>query len=71
MRADRQQLPACRWTATRLRQLPPEQRQAILRAAAVLAELTAFEAFGDDDFMCGLRAVGRKPPPHMPGRPVR
>lgn len=46
-----------RWTATELRKLPPEQRDAILEAAAALAEedyctnpqLTAFEAFGEDD----------------------
>ncbi len=46
-----------RWTAAELRKLPPEQRDAILEAAAALAEseyrndpaLTAFEAFGKDD----------------------
>lgn len=46
-----------RWTAAELRKLPPEERDAILEAAAVLAEkeyrnnpeLTAFEAFGKDD----------------------
>jgi hypothetical protein len=46
-----------RWTATELRKLPPAQRDAILEAAATLAEedyrndpqLTAFEAFGKDD----------------------
>jgi hypothetical protein len=46
-----------RWTASELRKLPPEQRGAILEAAAALAtedyrndpELTAFEAFGTDD----------------------
>jgi acyl-CoA reductase-like NAD-dependent aldehyde dehydrogenase len=46
-----------RWTATELRKLPPEQRDAIMEAAAALAEeeyhinaeLTAFEAFGKDD----------------------
>lgn len=45
------------WTASELRKLPPEQRDAILRAAAELAAedyhndpaLTAFEAFGKDD----------------------
>jgi hypothetical protein len=45
------------WTAAELRQLPPEQRDAILAAAAALAEeeyrtdaaLTAFEAFGEAD----------------------
>jgi len=46
-----------RWTAAELRQLPPAERDAILAAAAALAEteyrtnpeLTAFEAFGKDD----------------------
>lgn len=46
-----------RWTASELRKLPPDQRDAILAAAAALAEqeyrtnreLTAFEAFGKDD----------------------
>ena len=46
-----------RWTAAELRKLPPAQRDAILEAAAALAEkdyrndapLTAFEAFGKDD----------------------
>lgn len=46
-----------RWTATELRRLPPAERDAILaRQAADLAdeyrnnpELTAFEAFGDED----------------------
>jgi acyl-CoA reductase-like NAD-dependent aldehyde dehydrogenase len=46
-----------RWTAAELRKLPPDQRDAILQAAAALAEeeyrtnpeLTAFEAFGKDD----------------------
>jgi hypothetical protein len=46
-----------RWTAAELRELPPEQRDAILAEAAALAEefyrndpeLTAFEAFGKDD----------------------
>jgi acyl-CoA reductase-like NAD-dependent aldehyde dehydrogenase len=45
------------WTAAELRKLPPDQRDAILQAAAALAEeeyrnnpeLTAFEAFGKDD----------------------
>ena len=48
---------ARRWTAAELRKLPPEQRDAILEAAAALAEedyrndaeLTAFEAFSKDD----------------------
>ena len=46
-----------RWKASELRKLPPEQRDAILEAAAILAEddyrndrdLTAFEAYGKDD----------------------
>ena len=46
-----------RSTATELRKLPPKQRDAILEAAAALAErdyhdnveLTAFDAFGKDD----------------------
>jgi acyl-CoA reductase-like NAD-dependent aldehyde dehydrogenase len=46
-----------RWTAAEVRRLPPDQRDAILEAAAALAEeeyrtnpeLTAFEAFGKDD----------------------
>jgi hypothetical protein len=46
-----------RWTASELRKLSPEQRDAILEAAAIRAEedyrndreLTAFEAFGKDD----------------------
>jgi hypothetical protein len=46
-----------RWTAAELRQLPPPERDAILKAAAELAEgeychnpeLTAFEAFGPED----------------------
>lgn len=46
-----------RWTAAELRKLPPEQRDAIMEAAAALAaedhrnnpELTAFEAFDKDD----------------------
>ncbi len=49
--------PLKRWKASELRKLPPEQRDAILEAAAALAEeeyrqnrgLTAFEAFGKDD----------------------
>lgn len=48
---------ARRWTAAELRRLPKEQRDAVLEAAAALAEseyrsnrdLTAFEAFGTDD----------------------
>jgi hypothetical protein len=46
-----------RWTAAELRKLPAAERDAILAAAAALAEadyrndpaLTAFEAFGKDD----------------------
>jgi hypothetical protein len=46
-----------RWTAAELRQLPFEEREAILAEAAALAEaeyrgnpeLTAFEAYGKDD----------------------
>jgi hypothetical protein len=46
-----------RWTATELRKLPASERDAIMEAAAALAEteyrtnpeLTAFEAFGKDD----------------------
>jgi hypothetical protein len=46
-----------RWTAVALRKMPLRQRNAILRAAAKLAEgeyrnnpeLVAFEAFGKDD----------------------
>ena len=46
-----------RWTASELRKLPREQRDAIMEASAALAEgdyrndtaLTAFEAFGKDD----------------------
>ena len=45
------------WTAAELRKLPPDQRDAILAAAAALAEdlyrndpqLTDFEAFGEED----------------------
>jgi hypothetical protein len=46
-----------RWTAAELRRLPPDQRQAILEAAAARAEvdyrddpeLTAFDAYGKED----------------------
>jgi hypothetical protein len=49
--------PGRRWTATELRKLPPAQRDAILAEQAALLEdeyrhdpeLTAFEAFGDED----------------------
>jgi hypothetical protein len=45
------------WTATELRKLPASERDAILEAAAALAddiyrtdpELTDFEAFGEED----------------------
>jgi hypothetical protein len=45
------------WSAAELRRLPPDQRDAVLAEAAALAEpdyrddaeLTAFEAFGEDD----------------------
>lgn len=57
MKTDNIAPPARRWTAIELRRLPKEQRDAILEAAAALAEaeyrsnaeLTAFEAFGKDD----------------------
>jgi hypothetical protein len=50
-----------RWTVAELRRLPPHERDAILEAAAALAEeeyrnnpeLTAFEAFGKDDLYGG------------------
>jgi len=46
-----------KWTAAELRKLPPQERDAILQAAAAKAEriyrtkpdLTDFEAFGEDD----------------------
>jgi hypothetical protein len=46
-----------KWTAAQLRKLPSEKRDAILQAAAAVAEkiyrtnpaLTDFEAFGEDD----------------------
>ncbi|HVA49160.1 MAG TPA: hypothetical protein VNH11_22545 [Pirellulales bacterium] len=49
--------PVKRWTAAELRKLPPAERDAILEAAAAMAEedyrndpaLTAFEAFGPND----------------------
>ena len=54
-----------RWTAAELRKLPREDRDAILAAAAALAEaeyrtdaeLTAFEAFGKDDLYGALGAA--------------
>ncbi len=50
-------LSAHNWTATELRRLPAAERDAVMSAAALLAEaeyrndpeLTAFEAFGEDD----------------------
>jgi hypothetical protein len=47
------------WTAAELRRLPARKRDAILRAAAKRAEplyrndpeLTAFDAFGEDDLI--------------------
>jgi hypothetical protein len=49
--------PARRWTAQELQQMPAHERDAILLAAAELAEtdyrtqreLTEFEAFGEED----------------------
>jgi len=46
-----------RWTAAELRRLPAHEREVVLQAAAEQAEaeyrtnpeLTAFEAFGEDD----------------------
>lgn len=46
-----------RWTARELRKLPPSERDAIMAIAALQAErdyrnnpeLTAFDAFGEDD----------------------
>jgi len=60
MKTEKLVTPSHRWTAAELRKLPPEQRDAIMEAAAALAEeeyrtnpeLTAFEAFGKDD-LCG------------------
>lgn len=57
MHADQTVTSKRKWTATELRQLPPDQRQVILEAAAALAEsdyrhdteLTHFEAFGRED----------------------
>jgi hypothetical protein len=53
------------WTATELRELPDAERDAILAAAAELAEedyrddpeLTAFEAFDEDDIHDGGSSV--------------
>ncbi len=60
MKTEKLVTPSQHWTAAELRKLLPEQRDAILEAAAALAEqeyrtnpeLTAFEAFGKDD-LCG------------------
>ncbi len=57
MSANPTQSPPRRWTATELRKLTQAERDAILEAAAKLAEndyrldkeLTAFEAFGEKD----------------------
>ena len=57
MSAERTVKAKKRWTAADLRKLPAAERDAILEAAAILAEeeyrnnpeLTAFEAFGKDD----------------------
>jgi hypothetical protein len=57
MNADRSPPLDKKWAASELRKLPREERDAILQAAAALAEevyrdnpeLTDFEAFGEDD----------------------
>jgi hypothetical protein len=57
MHTEKSPTPTKRWTAAELRKLPATERDAIMEAAAVLAEkdyrnnpeLTAFEAFGKDD----------------------
>ena len=57
-----------RWTAAELRKLPPEQRDAIMEAAAALAEegyrnnpeLTAFEAFDKDDLYGDSSSTGTR-----------
>jgi hypothetical protein len=57
MKASDAPITGKRWTASELRKLPPAERDAIMRAAAALAEqeyrsnaeLTAFEASGKDD----------------------
>ena len=57
MSADPAKLSGKRWTAAELRKLPAAERDAILEAAAAMAEaeyrgnprLTDFEAFGEDD----------------------
>ena len=57
MNPDSSPLTEKNWTAEELRKLPVDQRDAILAAAAALAEdlyrndpqLTDFEAFGEED----------------------
>jgi hypothetical protein len=57
MHTEKLPTPAKRWTAAELRKLPATERDAIMEAAAILAEkdyrnnpeLIAFEAFGKDD----------------------
>jgi hypothetical protein len=57
MQTSKLEAPNRSWTAHELRALPREERDAILRAAAALAEadyrtdaeLTAFDAFGEGD----------------------
>jgi hypothetical protein len=57
MNSDSSSLPGKNWTAAQLRNMPAEQRDAILEAAAAVAEgiyrndpqLTDFEAFGGED----------------------
>jgi hypothetical protein len=57
MHSDQSSLLGKNWTAAQLRKLPAEDRDAILEAAAALAEelyrndpqLTDFEAFGEED----------------------
>ena len=57
MNPDSSALTEKSWTAAELRKLPADQRDAILAAAAALAEdlyrndpqLTDFEAFGEED----------------------
>ncbi|HBI45918.1 MAG TPA: hypothetical protein DDY78_24140 [Planctomycetales bacterium] len=58
MRTEKTPTTTKRWTAAELRKLPAAERDAIMEAAAVVAEkdyrnnpeLTAFEAYGKDDF---------------------
>ena len=57
MSSDNSSLLGKKWTAAEVRKLPADQRDAILAAAAALAEdlyrndpqLTDFEAFGEED----------------------